>query len=179
MAIVDVRIDDRLIHGQVCSYWIPYHSVDRIVIVDDGIAHDEMRKTALRFGCPGECKLSIFTAEKAATKLAARLDRGINVMVLCATPQPLVDMADEGFAVQQVTVGNMSTKPCARQIRKTVFVSPQEVRAFSELASRGIRIYDQMIPNAQREDITALFQPGGEGLKFEQDEMRNKGVNDG
>lgn len=68
MAIVDARIDDRLIHGQVCSFWIPEYRVDRIVIVDDDIAKDEMRKTALRFGCPGECKLSIFDTKKAADK---------------------------------------------------------------------------------------------------------------
>ena len=50
MAIVEVRIDDRLIHGQVCGYWVPHHSVEKIVVIDDKIAKDEMRKTALKFG---------------------------------------------------------------------------------------------------------------------------------
>ena len=37
MAILDTRIDDRLIHGQVCGYWIPQYSLQRIAIVDDDI----------------------------------------------------------------------------------------------------------------------------------------------
>ncbi|MGG3677597.1 PTS sugar transporter subunit IIB [Heyndrickxia faecalis] len=54
MAIVEVRIDDRLIHGQVCGYWIPHFNVDKIVIADDKICNDELRKTALKFGCPSK-----------------------------------------------------------------------------------------------------------------------------
>lgn len=40
MAIVDVRIDDRLIHGQTCGFWIPQLKVDRVVIIDDEIVQD-------------------------------------------------------------------------------------------------------------------------------------------
>lgn len=158
MAIVDTRIDDRLIHGQVCSYWIPQHRVDRIVIVDDDIAADDMRKTALRFGCPGECKLSIFDAKKAAAKFLANIDRGVRVMILCARPQPILDMVKNGFTVDYVTVGNMSTKPDAKQVRKTVFVSPEEWQAFEGLAQAGVPIFDQMIPSDPREEITDLFR---------------------
>lgn len=158
MAIVDARIDDRLIHGQVCSFWVPQYGVDRIVVVDDDIAQDEMRKTALRFGCPAECKLSIFSAAKAAEKFSAHIDRGIKVMILCNRPQPILAMAEHGFAVDYVTVGNMSTKPDARQVRTTVYVSPEEWEAFGGLAKRGISIFDQMIPTDPREDITELFK---------------------
>lgn len=158
MAIVDTRIDDRLIHGQVCSYWIPQYGVDRIVIVDDDIAKDEMRKTALRFGCPGECKLSFFDAEKAASKFLANIDHGINVMILCNRPQPILQMAREGFKVPYVTVGNMSTKPDAKQVRKTVFVSPEEWEDFRGLVAQGIPLFDQMIPREPREEITDLFK---------------------
>ena len=44
MAILDVRIDDRLIHGQVCGFWIPHYSLERIAIVDDEIVNDEIRR---------------------------------------------------------------------------------------------------------------------------------------
>ena len=50
MAIVEVRVDDRLIHGQVCGYWIPQFDVQRILIVDNEIVNDENRKVSLKFG---------------------------------------------------------------------------------------------------------------------------------
>ena len=86
MAILDVRIDDRLIHGQVCGYWIPQYSLERIAIVDDVIVNDETRKTALKFGMPEKCKLSIFNSEKAADKFNRKIDEGIRVMILCNSP---------------------------------------------------------------------------------------------
>ncbi|AEB07810.1 PTS system sorbose subfamily IIB component [Coriobacterium glomerans PW2] len=158
MAIIDTRIDDRLIHGQVCSFWIPEYSLDRIVIVDDAIAQDETRKTALRFGCPERCKLSIFNATKAADKFSQQIDRGTRVMILTGHPQPILAMVQNGFKVDHVTVGNMSTKSNANQIRKTVFVSAEEWQAFHRLALAGIPIFNQMIPTDARENITDLFQ---------------------
>ena len=52
MAIVDARIDDRLVHGQVCSFWIPKYNVDRIVVVDDAVAKDDLRKS-MPYSPPG------------------------------------------------------------------------------------------------------------------------------
>ena len=59
MAIVEVRVDDRLIHGQVCGYWIPQFDVQRILIVDNEIVNDENRKVSLKFGTPPRCKFLI------------------------------------------------------------------------------------------------------------------------
>jgi len=48
--ICDVRIDDRLIHGQVTGCWIPHYSLDKIVVIDEEILKDKTRKAALKFG---------------------------------------------------------------------------------------------------------------------------------
>lgn len=158
MAIVDVRIDDRLIHGQVCGFWIPHFSVERIAIVDDVIVHDEARKTALKFGCPGKVKLSVFAPEAAADKFIRKIDDGIRVMILCNRPKPILQMVEAGYKVDSITVGNMSTKDGAKQIKKTVFVSEEEKEDFKKLAQHGIKIYSQMVPNEQREEITNDFK---------------------
>ena len=120
MAIVEVRIDDRLIHGQVCGYWVPHHSVEKIVVIDDKIAKDEMRKTALKFGCPAKVKLSILDALTASDKLKRNLDKGSRVMLLAAGPEPLLKMVEDGYAIKQITVGNLSGKPGYQHEKKTL-----------------------------------------------------------
>ena len=154
MAILDVRIDDRLIHGQVCGFWIPQYSLERIAIVDDDIVNDEVKKTALKFGCPEKCKLSIFDTEKAADKFNRKIDEGIRVMILCNSPVPILKMAEKGYKVPFVTVGNMSTKPGAKQLKKTVFISEEEKDAFLKLIDMGVEVYSQMVPSESREDIS-------------------------
>lgn len=158
MAILDVRIDDRLIHGQVCGFWIPQYSLERIAIVDDDIVNDEVRKNALKFGCPDKCKLSIFNTAKAADKFNRKIDEGIKVMILCNSPVPILKMAENGYTVPYITVGNMATKPGAKQIKKTVFVSEEEKKAFIKLIDMGVKVYSQMVPNEAREEISDLIK---------------------
>lgn len=157
MAIVEVRIDDRLIHGQVCGYWIPQYKVERILIIDNAIVHDEARKTALKFGCPPGCKVSIFDAKKSAEKLLRKIDEGIRVMILCQGPQPLLELVENGYSIDHICIGNMSTKEGAEQVKKTVYVTEEEKTAFHNLAEKGVKLYLQEKPTDSPEDVTNRF----------------------
>lgn len=158
MAIVEVRIDDRLIHGQVCGYWIPYYSVEKIVIADDKICHDDMRKTALKFGCPSKVKLSILSSEVAADKLKRNLDKGSRVMILCEGPAPLRKMVELGYHISKITVGNMSNKPGTTHVKGTVYVSKQDVEDFNYLSEQGVKLVAQMVPNEQPIEFNQLMK---------------------
>jgi mannose PTS system EIIAB component len=158
MAIVEVRIDDRLIHGQVCGFWIPHYSVEKIVIVDDKICNDDMRKTALKFGCPGNVKLSILSAEVAADKLKRNLDKGSRVMILCEGPAPIRKMVELGYSISKVTVGNMSNKPGTRHVKGTVYVSNQDHEDFKYLAEQGVTVLTQMVPNEKPVEYENLIK---------------------
>lgn len=156
MAIVEVRIDDRLIHGQVCGYWIPHHNVDKIVIVDNKIVNDEMRKTALKFGCPGKVKLSILDALTASDKLKRKLDQGNNVMILCNGPAPLLEMVEDGYTISKITVGNMSGQPGYTHIKKTVYLSNDDIVCFKKLASHNVKLLVQLTPDDSPEDLAEI-----------------------
>lgn len=146
MAIVEVRIDDRLIHGQVCGYWIPQYKVERILIIDNEVVNDESRKTLLKFGMPPGCKLSIFDTKKATEKLLKRIDEGIRVMILCRGPEPLLELVENGYKIDHICVGNMSTKDGAKGLKRTVFVTPSEEEAFKKLANHGVKLVIQEKP---------------------------------
>lgn len=157
MAIVDVRIDDRLIHGQVSSMWVPHFSVERILIVDDRVAADEDRKAVLRFATPPQCKLSVFDAAKAAEKLSRHIDEGIRVMIICATPEPLAKMSELGYRVRTVTVGNMSRREHTRELALTAYVTDEELAAFAELESQGVELVFQPTPSSRRENLAGAI----------------------
>jgi mannose PTS system EIIAB component len=158
VAIVEVSIDDRLIHGQVCGFWIPHYSVEKIVIVDDKICNDDMRKTALKFGCPGNVKLSILSAEVAADKLKRNLDKGSRVMILCEGPAPIRKMVELGYSISRVTIGNMSNKPETQHVKGTVYVSKQDNEDFRYLSEQGVTILTQMVPNEKPVEYENLIK---------------------
>ena len=44
MNIVGVRIDGRLVHGQVANLWTPKLQADRIIVLDEQIINDIFKK---------------------------------------------------------------------------------------------------------------------------------------
>lgn len=62
--IVLVRIDDRLIHGQVMTSWLNYTSANKIMIIDDEVANDAFMKSVLKTCVPANVKLATFTVER-------------------------------------------------------------------------------------------------------------------
>ena len=51
MTISAVRIDGRLIHGQVANLWTTKLGVTRIMVIDDKVAASDIEKSGLKGSC--------------------------------------------------------------------------------------------------------------------------------
>ena len=60
-----LRVDDRLLHGQVITKWITTYDPDAIVIADDKTVNDTVAKMALRVAKPAGMKMSIRSVDDA------------------------------------------------------------------------------------------------------------------
>ncbi|WP_336662619.1 PTS system mannose/fructose/N-acetylgalactosamine-transporter subunit IIB [Leucobacter sp. USHLN154] len=163
MAITEVRIDDRLIHGQVSTLWVPNLQIERLLIIDDKVAIDEDRKNVLKFATPPQCKLSVFDAIKAAEKLSRNIDAGTKVMIVCASPEPLVTMSNLGYTVPRITVGNLSRREHTQVLAQTAYVTKPELEAFATLVSQGAEVAFQPTPTSHRENLAVEIQKLQEG----------------
>lgn len=70
MEILNIRIEERLIHGQVATVWNHFLKPNRIIIIDQESSENELQKKLLRLGCPHGVKLSIFSPKRAIERLA-------------------------------------------------------------------------------------------------------------
>ena len=146
MEIVNIRIDDRLIHGQVAAVWSLSTKATRIMVVDDQVVKDPVNKEALKMACPSQCKLSILTVEKAAANLCSGKYEGER------------DLYDQGFHMEKVNVGNMGGKQNTRMLKKAVSVSEEDVENFLYLADKGVAITAQMVPGDEAVDFVKLIR---------------------
>lgn len=55
--IKKLRVDHRLLHGQVAFSWTSALNVDCILIANDSVMKDELRKTTLKMAKPNGVKL--------------------------------------------------------------------------------------------------------------------------
>jgi len=151
--VVNIRIDERLIHGQVAAFWTNTLRATRIMVVDDGAARDDIQKMALRMACPAGTKLSILNVERSVEQLNTDKYAGDRIFMVLKGPEVLVRMWDLGYRFETVNVGNMSSGIGTRQVKRSVNVTEEDIANFELLFERGVRFTAQMVPNEENIDF--------------------------
>ena len=156
--IVNVRIDDRLIHGQVATVWSLTTKATRIMVVDDLVVKDTVNKEALKLACPKQCKLSILTAERAAANLCAGKYEGEKVFIVAKSPKTIRDIYDKGFHMESVNVGNMGGKTNTKMLKKAVNVTEEDLENFTYLIDISVKVTAQMVPADEALNMAELIK---------------------
>lgn len=153
MAIINVRIDGRLIHGQVAMLWTPSLQIDRVMVVGDAIAADDFGKEALKLAKPAGVHLSVLPVEKAINNILAHRYDTQRVLIVTREIEALVAMKKAGVDISEINVGNVSNADGKTMIYKSVSLSPEEAAELRELDSLGVKLVHQMTPQVAAEDF--------------------------
>lgn len=148
-----VRVDQRLIHGQVITSWIKDTGTDKIIILDDDITADPfMKKVFLMAGPPG-CKLEIYSTEEGA-KLwdSGELTKEDNVMMLFRNIPSAHKAYTQGFAFRQLQVGSAGGAPGRVSVHGPITMNSDEAAMLDELEQKGCEINFQTTPDNTPED---------------------------
>ena len=144
--IIHIRIDDRLIHGQVATLWTNELGVTRIMVINDQVANNEVQKTMLRMAAPSNVSTSLITEEKAVNNILSGKYKGQRVLVIVKDPETILRLMDKGLDIKKVNVGNMSTRENTHHIKPSVSITSDEEKAFRTLLERGVEITAVMVP---------------------------------
>lgn len=145
--IIHVRIDDRMIHGQVATQWSGRLNATRIMVINDSIVNDDMRKTVVRLAAPANVSTSILSRQKALINIKNGKYKGQRVLLICVSPVDVNYLIDNGLPIKSVNVGNLAQRDGTERIRPSVNVTPEEKEAFKKLIGRGVEV--TVIPTPQ------------------------------
>ena len=154
---VHIRVDDRLIHGQVATRWATGLKVNRIMIIDDAVAVNETEKSILRMAAPAGVNTSILQFEKALANIKNGNYAGHRVMLVVKSPVILVKMMEAGINLLPVNIGNMSNRPGTTQYKKSISMTEDEKAAVEKLLQSGIKVTAQMVPDEPDVSIENFF----------------------
>lgn len=154
---VHIRVDDRLIHGQVATRWATGLKVNRIMIIDDAVAVNETEKSILRMAAPAGVNTSILQFEKALANIKNGNYAGQRVMLVVKSPVILVKMMEAGIDLLPVNIGNMSNRPGTTQYKKSISMTEDEKAAVEKLLQSGIKVTAQMVPDEPDVSIENFF----------------------
>lgn len=140
MNIVLARIDDRLIHGQVVTVWTKETRCERIIVCDDDVAADSIRRTILTQVAPPGIKASVVDIEKAIRVCKNPKYAETRALLLFTNPTDVLRMVEGGVDIRSINVGGMSFKEGKKQITKAVSVNEKDIESFRKLHDKGIEL---------------------------------------
>lgn len=147
MALTFLRIDDRLIHGQVVTVWLRAIGVNHIVIVDDETADDPFLCEILSFAAPPGVEVEVHAVNDAVPRLQELGVSATKVCVLMRSPEAALRLHQAGVSFPALNVGGLGSAPDRTRIHKTISASEAEVADLQALAARGVRVEFQTIPD--------------------------------
>lgn len=107
MSIKFIRIDDRLIHGQVVTAWIKNYQAKKILIIDDQVAADSFLINVLKMVAPSGIELRIEGTNNLTQLIAEYEADDKNTVLLMKTPQTAQKVFDSGASLRALNVGGM------------------------------------------------------------------------
>ena len=153
MKINLVRIDDRLIHGQVATVWAKEANAERIIVCSDEVEKDPIRKQLLlQVGPPG-IKVSVVGIDKAIRVYNNPKYEKDTVFLLFVCPQDVLRLAEGGVPIKSVNIGGMAFKTGKTQITKAVSVDESDIEAFKKLNDMGIELEIRPVATDKKVDL--------------------------
>ena len=151
-----VRIDDRLIHGQVIAVWCRHRRFTRIVIVDDGVAADSFMQEVLSLAAPPGLQVDVLSIEEGIHTLTGNLPNRDTTMVLLKSPQAARRLYDGGLKYSALNIGGIGSGPGRKNIFKNIAVSKDEIVILKYLLDQGVEITLLTVPGERSKAFSDL-----------------------
>lgn len=157
-----VRIDDRLIHGQVAFVWTKHLGVNRIVVANDSIAKNDIQKMSLKMAAPDTVKCSILSVDAAADILNDPRSKELKILVVVNNPKDARILVNKVKDIPYINISNYGrlTNDLAskRKITDTVYVTDEDVEEFNKIFKDGKKVEYQVVPTDSKKSMEELLK---------------------
>jgi mannose/fructose/N-acetylgalactosamine-specific phosphotransferase system component IIB len=161
MSVVLLRVDERLIHGQVVVGWGSQLQPDRIIVVDDEIAASEWEQELYRLGLPADTDAEFHTFEAARASLDTWRGGSERVFLLARDVDTMLRLGRDGLLRgAEVNLGGIHHAPERREVLPYLYLSEADATALRQLEAEGAEISARDLPAARRVPLSQLLQGG-------------------
>lgn len=145
--IVLMRIDDRLLHGQIAFSWKAALNYDAIVIANDDAAENELRKKTFKLARPEGVNLATRSVEDAARLVADERLKPMKVFLICGSPKDayrLYQLIEERPALN---IGGIQKGEGTQMIAPSVWFDQEDFGYADKILEMGIEVEIREVPD--------------------------------
>ena len=161
-----IRIDSRLLHGQVATSWTKTVKPDRIIVVSDSVAKDKLRKNMIMQAAPPGVHANVVPIKKMVEVSKDPRFGDTHALVLFETPEDILKAVNAGLDLKgkTINVGSMAHKVGKVAVTKAVSLDQTDIDTYKELIKDGLKFDVKMLPSSSSDDISELLDKASKGL---------------
>ena len=159
--IKHLRIDNRLIHGQVAVTWMNSIGADKIIVCNDKVAADPIQKMALPMAARGN---TVYVFSVAETIKYAQEHPDETMFIICKFPSDALAVMESGLEIQEVNVGNAAPIVGTQyvMVTKSIAVTKEEAEIYRKIAEmRGGVLNSRLTTMNETENFLDLLSKSG------------------
>ena len=160
--IKHLRIDNRLIHGQVAVTWMRRINADALVVVNDAVAKDRIQQMALPLAAR-DAKVLVLSHQALQDYVKAHPEESL--FVIAKFPTDALQILESGLDVAEVNVGNAAPIAGTKYVmveKRSIAATKEDAVVYRKIAElRGGKLLTQTVSTYQPQDFLDLLQKAG------------------
>lgn len=149
-----LRVDHRLLHGQVAVSWFNALDVNTIFVVNDAVAQDDFRKTAIRLAKPEEAKLVMKSVDDAIEAINSGVTDKYKIFVVVESVGDAYKLIQQtGSKINNLNLGGTKQREGTTNFSKAINLTEEEVTELRDLKQSGVYVFIQQVPNEKKEEF--------------------------
>ena len=158
MPVVLLRVDERLIHGQVVVGWGTALKPERLVVVDDALVGSSWEQDLYRLGVPVEVGCEFVSVDAARQRITGWSESTERVVMVLRDIAGLARLAEGGLlANEEINLGGIHYTPDREPVLPYLFLSSAERATLQAIALSGAQISARDLPGARRVPLCELL----------------------
>ena len=164
MKIVLARVDSRLLHGQVATAWTKSTNPNRIIVVSDSVAKDDLRKKLIEEAAPPGVKANVVPIKKIIEVSRDPRFGNTKALLLFENPQDVLRTIEGGVDINVVNVGSMAHSVGKVMVNKVLSMNSDDVDTFEKLKAKNVKFDVRKVPNDSTSNMDELLKKAKEDL---------------
>ncbi len=149
-----VRIDYRMVHGQVVAKWIKFRPVDRLILADNDLVNDDFMGDIYKMAVP-EKDVDIVKVEDVKAALDKKNDK---VMLIFKDVNAAYEAYKNGLEIPELNVGAIPNSKDRKTVMQGVALSLDEFKKLMEMKNSGLNVFMQPIPETNPVDLNSSIE---------------------
>lgn len=152
-----LRVDNRLIHGQVIVGWAKTLGIEKIVVANDELAQDKAKLQMIKLAIPKEISVDFFSLNKVSEVYKKGLWKKLDTMILVKSPKEAYHLLLSGIKIDKINIGGLYMEQGCQRIAENIAINRTDKEHLEKIIKLNVKLEGRALPSDEECDISKLL----------------------